>query len=249
MFHTNIVHASYSINQLQGGTLGDVRLVTGTAKTDSGRKLPYKVVSKLQKKWERPGDPDSWRREYDLFASYLDKSFTDQLRWPKCYHAEMNDDEIQIWMEYIEGVSGSDLTIEMLEKAAFELGRFHGRTSLRYDAGKDILCLSDVGFPEREFDQWHNQTFSYDFLVSDQCRIPGFLKQMLKNGDIRLVDGKSFEYSYLRSPGCDMPMHLKQMLIYIDDNKDEIFKKLKALPIVLCHRDFWIENIFFSGGL
>lgn len=39
------------------------------------------------------------------------------------------------------------------------------------------------------------------------------------------------------------------MLIDIDDCKDELFGKLKTLPILLCHRDFWNENIFFSDGL
>jgi thiamine kinase-like enzyme len=72
---------------------------------------------------------------------------------------------------------------------------------------------------------------------------------MLKNGKIQLVDGKSFEYSYLRSRDFDIPEKLKQMIVDIDDRKEDIFKRLKNLPIVLCHRDFWIENIFFTDGV
>ena len=34
----------------------------------------------------------------------------------------------------------------------------------------------------------------------------------------------------------------------IDERKNEIFCELKNLPIVLCHRDFWIENIFSHEG-
>ncbi len=225
--------------QLHGGTLGDVWLVMGTAKTADYKEIPYKIVFKTQKKWERPGDRNSWRREYDLYVSDLGKSFTDLFRWPECYHTELNDDQIQIWMEYIDGTSGSSLTIEMLEQAAFELGRFQGRHSSQSDALRKIACLGDTGFLEREFSQWHTQTFTYDFLISEPCHIPEFLKQMLRDGEIKLVDGKSFEYSYLRSRGCDIPGHLKQMLIDIDDRKYEIFAKLKALPILLCHRDFW----------
>ena len=55
--------------------------------------------------------------------------FDDTLRWPLCYHAEMNDDQDQtrIWMEYIDGPAGYVLTPDMLEQAAYALGRFQGR--------------------------------------------------------------------------------------------------------------------------
>lgn len=248
MLGANIICANYQTKQLQGGTLGDVRLVTGIAETADGGKLPYKVVWKIQKKWKRPGDPDSWRREHDLYVSDFSRVFTDSFHWPECYHAEMNGDEIQIWMKYIDGISGSDLTIEMLEQAALELGRFQGRLSNQSEDFRNIVCLNDAGFLEREFNQWHTQTFTYDFLISESCRIPGFLKQMLKDDKIQLYNGKSFEYGCLRSGGCDIPEHLKQMLIDIDDHKETIFNKLKSLPVVLCHRDFWIENIFLSDG-
>ncbi|HEX2945739.1 MAG TPA: aminoglycoside phosphotransferase family protein [Clostridia bacterium] len=249
MLCTSIVGADYQTKQLHGGTLGDVRLVTGTAVTADNKAIQYKVVFKLQKKWMRPGDPNSWRREYDLYVSDLGKSFTNLFSWPECYHTEMNGDEIQTWMEYIDGVSGSSLTIEMLEQAALELGRFQGRYSGQSDGLRNILCLGDAGYLEREFKQWHTQTFTYDFLISEPCHIPGFLKQMLKDGRIQLIDGKSFEYGYLRSSGCDIPKHLKEMLIDVDDHKEELFEKLKTLPVVLCHRDFWNENIFFTDGL
>ncbi len=243
-----VVRADYQTEQLHGGTLGDVQLIAGIAETAYGQNLPYKVVWKRQKKWKRPGDPGSWRREYDLYQSNLGAAFTPALSWSECYHSELRDGEIELWIEYIDGVTGSDLTIEMLEQAALELGRFQGRVARHHDDFKSITCLGDEGFLEREFSQWHTQTFSYDFLVSEQCRIPGFLKQMLKDGEIQLVDGKSFEFSYLRSTGSVIPEHLREMLMDIDDRKDELFASLQRLPIVLCHRDFWIENIFFTDG-
>lgn len=248
MLCTNTIRANYQTEQLQGGTLGDVQLVTGIAETADSREIPFNVVLKLQKKWQRYGDPNSWRREYDLYVSYLGKSLNDSIRWPECYHVEMNGDEIQLWIEYIDGISGGNLTIEMLEQAALELGRFQGRHSGKSDSLRDITCLGDTGFLEREFNQWHNQTFTYDFLISEPCRIPEFVKRKLKDGEIQLIEGKSFEYSYLRSRGCNIPEHIKQMLIDIDEHKDEIFNKLKTLPVVLCHRDFWNENIFFLDG-
>lgn len=248
MLNANIIRASYRTNQLQGGTLGDVRLVTGLAETIDGRKLPYKVVLKIQKKWERPGDPDSWRREYDLYTSDLGKVFAGSLRWPECYHAEMKDEEIHLWLEYLDGISGDKLDIETLESAAAELGRFQGKIYKRQEMLKNKKFLSQPDALRKNFEQWHTQSFSHEFLVSDECRLPGFLKQMLKNGEIQLYEGKSFEYGCLRSEGCDIPEHLKQMLFDIDDNRDAIFSSLKRLPVVLCHRDFWVENIFLSDG-
>lgn len=249
MFGKKIIRTGFQTKELQGGTLGDVRLVSGEAETAGGEKIPYKVVQKKQKKWQRPGDPDSWRREYDLSMSLPDSVFTDALRRPECYHAALNTGEngTELWLEYIEGLSGGFLTVGMLEQAALELGRFQGR-SKDSECIRNIKYLGDSGFMEREFAQWHTQTYTYNFLVSDACRMPEFLKQMLKSGDISLTDGKSFEYGCLRSKACDLPDHLKRMLTETDDRQNEIFDDLKNLPVVLCHRDFWNENIFYSDG-
>lgn len=124
MMSVRVVSADYESIQLHGGTLGDVWLVTGEAKTADGNMLPYRFVLKKQKRWERYGDSYSWRREYDLYASNLGKLFSDSLRWPKCYYAEMNEDEFQIWIEYVDGISGNNLTVDMYEFAAKELDDF-----------------------------------------------------------------------------------------------------------------------------
>ncbi|MCL2096859.1 MAG: aminoglycoside phosphotransferase family protein [Oscillospiraceae bacterium] len=211
-----IINADYQIKSLQGGTVGDVQLVSGIAETDNGEKTPYKIVLKTQKKWERSGDPNSWRREYDLYMSKLDALFTDSLRWPECYHAEINEEETQtqLWLEYIDGISGWDLTIEMLEKAAFELGRFQGRL---YKNKPDMLHNMDCF---GEFDAVRK----YYML----CR-----GEMLKRID---------------SLGDELPRHLRQLLIDCDDKAEEIFSNAERLPIVLCHRDFWVTNIFYKDG-
>lgn len=248
MLSAKIIRASYQTKQLQGGTLGDVRFVTGMAESIHGKKLPYKVVLKIQKKWERPGDPYSWRREYDLYTSDFGKVFTDSLRWPEYYHAEMNGDEIHLWIEYIDGISGDRLDIETLKFAATELGRFQGKIYKQQEMLRNMNFLSRPDVLRKNFEQWHMQTLSQDFIISDQCRLPGFLKQMLKNGEIQLYNGKSFEYGCLRSEGCDIPEYLKQMLFDFDDNKEALFNSFKRLPVVLCHRDFWVENIFLSDG-
>ena len=125
---------------LKGGTVGQVRLITGLAQTADAGRLPFRLVEKTQRKWERPGDPDSWRREYDLYRSGLSDLFDDSLRWPICFHADMNDeqDQTRIWMEYIEGPAGYALTPDMLEQAAHALASFRAACmpgSRRYSAG------------------------------------------------------------------------------------------------------------------
>lgn len=149
MFETGIIRVEFQSEQLKDGTVGDVRFVTGTAESDNGTKLPFNVVLKVQRKWERHNDPDSWRREYDLYTSGFGAVFTDSLRWPVCYHAEINEDETetQLWMEYIDGVSGLDLTGDMYERAAEELGRFQGRLySERPAVLQNLTNLSEVEF-------------------------------------------------------------------------------------------------------
>ena len=215
MFNTQIVRVDFESKQLQGGTVGDVRLVTGFAETSDGEKLPYKIILKVQKKWERQDDPDSWRREYDLYKSDLGTLFTDFLRWPECYHAEMNEEnnETQLWMEYIDGISGRDLTIEMREHAALELGRFQGRIyKHNFTLLQNISCFSKLEIVT-------------DYYMS--------------------IYWETAEYHYIRSDECEIPAHIKQMFITIDNQRKTI---LENIPVILCHRDFWFENIFYSNA-
>lgn len=216
MLNADIVHANFRTRQLHGGTLGDVRLVTGIAKAADGGNLPYSVVLKKQKKWERYADPLSWRREFDLYGSDLSSAFSDSFRRPKCYYAELNGDVIQLWMEYINGVSGLNLTGEMYECAARELGRFQGRMYAGQPAVlRELSNLSSVDF--------------------------------MKNGYLHYRSWREV-YDYIRSGDCEIPRYLCQMLIDIDEHADEIFSRIEKLPVVLCHRDFWVTNLFYSDG-
>ena len=56
------------------------------------------------------------------------------------------------------------------------------------------------------------------------------------------------EYKYLRSSDCKLPRHLQYMLIELQGDADSIFQAMAQLPLVLCHRDYWTENIFVSDG-
>ena len=218
VFAKTVVHVDYQTDRLHGGTLGDVQLITGIAEFDDGNKHPYKIVLKTQKKWERYDDPDSWRREYDLYLSDLGGTFTDTFHLPACYHAEMNtgENEIKLWMEYIDGVSGLNLTGEMYKLAAEELGRFQGRLHAEHPALLHNLSnLSKVDYAKLFYQHYRSWEKVYD---------------------------------YIRSDDCELPKHICKMLIDIDDNSDEVFNRIEKLPIVLCHRDFWVANIFYSDG-
>lgn len=209
--HTRIVSASYHIKQLHGGTVGNVQLVAGIAKSADDRDIPYKIVLKTQKKWERYGDPHSWRREYDLYASGLDTIFASSFRWPKCYHAEINNEESVLWIEYIDGTSGLHLTGDMYERASAELGHFQGRLYAEPPAVLHQLHnLSELSYAQTLYRHYRSWNELYD---------------------------------YIRSDDCGIPQHLCHMLIELDEHSDEVFRRIETLPVVLCHRDFWITNI------
>ena len=85
---TPVLTTDVAATPLHGGTLGDVQLLSGTAHTRDGRTLPFRLVQKMQKRWERPGDPGSWRREFDLFRSPFHTLFTDAFSCPQLYEAQ-----------------------------------------------------------------------------------------------------------------------------------------------------------------
>ncbi|WP_060204526.1 aminoglycoside phosphotransferase family protein [Sporosarcina koreensis] len=217
-FKKDIISADCQTIPLQGGTVGNVYLVTGIAETAGGEKLSYRIVLKIQKKWERYGDPDSWRREYDLYTSDLGETFSDAFRWPRLFHAEINaeETEFQLWLEYIDGVTGLDLTGDMYEQAALELGRYQGKLYAEQpDVLRSLTNLSHADLMKNTYLHYRSWPVVYD---------------------------------YIRSEDCEFPLHLRQMLVDIDEQADEIFARIEKLPLVLGHRDFWVTNLIYADG-
>ncbi|OWR32134.1 aminoglycoside phosphotransferase [Saccharibacillus sp. O23] len=215
---TEVVDADYQETTLQGGTIASVYLLTGIADAADGRKLPYRIVLKIQKKWERYGDPNSWRREYDLYASDLAETFSGGVRWPVCYLAEMNDDtdEFRLWLEYADGVSGTNLTPETYEQVALEWGRYQGKLYRERPTVLDRLTnLSTSDLMKKTYLHYRSWPVVHD---------------------------------YIRSEECELPRHLSGMMIEIDAHSDEIFARIESLPLVLCHRDFWSTNLIYADG-
>ncbi len=215
-FKKDIISADFLTTPLQGGTVGNVHLVTGIAETADDEQLPYRIVLKVQKKWERYGDPDSWRREYDLYTSDLGATFSESFRWPTCYRAEINaeENEFQLWLEYIDGITGLDLTGDMYEQAALALGRYQGKLYAEQPAVLQSLAnLSRADFMKNTYLHYRSWPVVYD---------------------------------YIRSADCEFPQHVRQMLIDIDEHADEILARIEKLPLVLCHRDFWVTNLLYT---
>lgn len=117
-------------------------------------------------------------------------------------------------MEYIEGVTGLELSSDMLEKVAEELGRFQGRL---YAKQPELLSkLTNLSSKD------YSKKFYLHYRAWNEI------------------------YDYIRSEACEIPKHLCDMLINMDANSDKLWSMIEQLPLVLCHRDFWVANIFYS---
>ena len=180
MFNKEIESLNHDFQDLHGGTLGDVKLIYGKAIIKSGESFDYKVVYKRQKKWERYFDKDSWRREYDLYKSDLGEEFLSDFRWPTIYHMQLLEDEVHIWMEYIDGYIGESLTIEMCEEAAKAIGRFQGKLyAEKPEVLNTIKNLSNLEFLKRNYLHYRSWPEVYDYIRSDQCDLPKHLRNLI----------------------------------------------------------------------
>src|SRR6185312_1889906 len=112
----------------------------------------------------------------------LKATFSDVFRWPTCYHAEINaeENEIQLWLEYIDGVTGLDLTADMYEKAALELGRFQGKLYAEQPAVLQSLTnLSHSDLMKNTYLHYRSWPVVYDYIRSENCQLPMYVRQML----------------------------------------------------------------------
>lgn len=207
---------TYERKILQGGTVGSVYLLSGSALATDQSNLNFKIVLKIQKKWERFQDPLSWRREFDLYQSDFSNFFSESFSWPMCYYSEINEEEneTRLWLEYIDGVTGTDLNQWMLEKASYELGNFQGIIHAnRETIAPSLKNLSQKNYAKNFYEQYRSWPLVYD---------------------------------YIRSETTLIPKNLCQMLIDFDDKASHHFKAIENLPLVLCHRDYWIANVFYK---
>ena len=94
----------------------------------------------------------------------------------------MNDEETetQLWMEYIDGVSGDDLTVDMFERAALEIGRFQGKLYAEKPAFlHELVNLSKAEDLKNYYLNCLSWKEIYDYIRDDDCEIPKNLREML----------------------------------------------------------------------
>ncbi|MFD0669856.1 aminoglycoside phosphotransferase family protein [Cohnella sp. GCM10027633] len=217
-FKTDIITADFQTTPLRGGTVGNVQLVTGIAVTANGERLPYRIVLKVQHQWERYGDPGSWRREYDLYSSDLGSTFSQALRRPTCYHAEFN-------------AEGNEY-----------------RLWLEYIDGVTGLALTDDMYERAALELGRFQGKLYAEQPSALQTLTNLSHADLMKHTYLHYRSWPLVYDYIRSEGCEFPLHVRRMLIDIDEQADEIFARIEQLPLVLCHRDFWVTNLIYADG-
>ena len=218
ILNVEIMHMDLTAEPLSGGTVASVVKLMTTSLTTDGQRIDFPLVVKTQKKWERFNDPDCWRREYDLLSSSLADYFPAEFRWPKCYDASINEQENEICliMEYIDGPCGKELDRFALEKAARNLGMFHGKTHMNKEAlSKELTNLSSNDYMKNFYHRYRSWPVVFDAIRNAECQIP--------------------------RPLCEM-------LIEFDHKSQTFFEHIASLPVVLCHRDYWIANIFLREG-
>jgi hypothetical protein len=130
MFDTHVADAEFAIEVLGGGTVGDVRRISGRAFIEGGVR-PFSLVLKTQLKWDRHGDPDCWRREYAIYKDGLDRRLFPSIKMPRRYLLDEAEESTHIWMEYVEGATGStELHASELALAAEKLGELQAEFHL-----------------------------------------------------------------------------------------------------------------------
>ena len=153
-----VFDAAYTLAPLQGGTVGGVMKVTGTAKMGADI-LPFSLVVKTQDKWDRHGDPNCWRREYDLYQSGLADRFPPDLYLPRCLLLEEETAQTRIWMEFVEGATGSNhLHADELASCAERIGRF--QANFHREGPRGLPFLQAFPAIRSSFDLWYTYIMS-----------------------------------------------------------------------------------------
>lgn len=177
MLNTPVADADYTAKLLQGGDVGEVYGITGTAEL-GGTQQPFALVLKKQKQWHRHGDPDCWRREYEIYRHGLDRALLPVLHLPACYLLEESETMTCIWMEYVEGATGwEQLQLEDLALAAERLGELQAEFHLH--GPRDLPYLRAFPAVRSSFDLWWG--YAKKPLASARDDFPESLRQRLND--------------------------------------------------------------------
>ncbi|XMB86391.1 aminoglycoside phosphotransferase family protein [Mycoplasmatota bacterium WC44] len=122
----NVKISSFDKYEYQSGTLGEVFLFSGEC-LSTNEVIGWEVVLKVQNKWNRFGDPESWLREKNIYESNILDELPSNLKVPKCIKIEEKDNRIWLWIEKAVGNHDSNLKLEEYGLIARSIGDFQHR--------------------------------------------------------------------------------------------------------------------------
>lgn len=179
-----IVTCDYTQSALPSEMPGNLVLIEGEGQMKNGDLWPFKLVYKTLDKWERYADPGSWRREHDLYASDFESTLGQGVTWPKCYHLESQGGELGLWMDYVEGHTGQDLSVDMFVDISRILGSYQGHMYVnQMDKFKAIDNLSQSNFLKESYLRYRNHAEFYDYIRHESCDLPRPVLDMLIRND------------------------------------------------------------------
>ncbi|MBV7334731.1 aminoglycoside phosphotransferase family protein [Chloroflexi bacterium TSY] len=208
---------------LQGGTVSLVYLFNGECRTHSldsfpdnqTTTIPWSVVLKIQRQWERGGDPECWEREMMLYQSELFNTLPDTLTVPCCFDIIQKDqNEIWYWMEAVTGKTDTRMSLEDYCLAARHLAHFQGR----FLVGQSLPPYS--WFSTR---RWIANTVS--------------------NWGTGAVPWLQ-RYRQLSQPERIFSPDIIEETIQLWQTRDALLDIVDSLPRTVCHRDYNAGNLF-----
>lgn len=207
---------SWQAEEVQGGTLGEVYILTGLARSEGqNMDLPWSLVLKIQRPYSRLGDPESWRREMYVYQSDILADLPASLRTPRCLSvSEPNSEEIWLWLEKVEGINGTRMGFTDYVLAARHLAHYQGQ----FLVGRPL-----PSHPWLSTRYWVVKT------VADwgTGAIP-WLRQ-LQN---------------LPEAERPLPADVIEGTLHLWVERDRLLDVLNSLPQTHCHRDFFSGNVF-----
>ena len=111
---------------IQVGSVGELFRLSGEVRSHSGAETPWSLVLKIQRQWERGGDPESWKREALVYRSGLFDELPETLVVPRCCSLHEHNDEIWYWFEQASGTTADEFRLEHYCQAARHLAHFQG---------------------------------------------------------------------------------------------------------------------------
>lgn len=136
--NTDINIHSCRIEEFKEGTQGEVYLVQGVCLyEDNGisKKNNWEVVLKIQKKWDRFGDPESWKREYLMYKNKVFEKLPNCIRVPKCFEIKIENNEVWLWLENLKDSTNKDISIDDYQVIAKSLGKYQAILNMeKYNA-------------------------------------------------------------------------------------------------------------------